>query len=224
MVGGLERRTSLSRRQFLKELACFTVGISCSSGWADLLESMVFPKPDVDEVLNEIWDGRINLTFIEIVGYACGQIQTIKFNSQTQAWDSEYVPTFAWIHRYPNNPYALRGFFFIHRSNLSLVEKEKGLIPSNAEIRFYANWNHDLPVLQARVGMKAVYSALKIDDPADPLVKLVAQSSRTIALVTCHPPDYQGENFPQRLVYFAWAFLPETPTKKRIFLPLLAKI
>jgi len=214
MVEALERR--ISRRTFLEACVFGAMGASCSFLRVSDLGSIIRAVEKmssiskVRETLNAIWDGRINLTFIDIVGYAAGQVQAIGLNPQTQEWDPEYAPTFAWIHRLPDNPYAFRGLFFIHRSNLSLVEKEKGLIPPNTEIRFYADWNHDSPVLLARLGMRAIYSASKIDDPEDPLVKLVAKSYRTIAFVTCHPPNYQGENPLQRLVYFAWASLPET--------------
>ncbi len=163
-----------------------------------------------EKVLNAIWKGEINPTWLEIEGYAAGQIQVKEWNSQQGDWSQEYLSTFAWIHRWPGNPLALRGLFFIHRDNLLVAEKDLGEIPWGARVKVYAKLQHDpgKEVLVARIGRSAVYPASRIDDPSDPLVKEVACSKRTIAIVTCHPPNFQGKNPPQRLVYYAWVISP----------------
>ena len=191
----------ISRREFLQGALCL--------GAEYLLPP--FEKFSQERaIIDSIWQGKINPTLLEIENYATGQIQVRNFNSTTQDWDPEYMPTFAWIHRLSDNPFSFRGLFFIHRSNLLLAEKDRGQIPPNTKMKIYAEFNHETPILEARINFRTVYSANKIDTSTAPLAQLVAESQRTIAIVTCHPPNYKGENPPQRLVYFAWAFLPQT--------------
>lgn len=210
----MSRSLEISRREFLAGV----LGLGCNFAagrFSGLLgqENKVVLFEKEAQILDEIWRGEINPTFLEIEGYAAGQIQVREWNSKEGRWDDEYPPAFSWIHRYPNDPLAFRGFFFIHRSSLRLVDEKEGLIPWNNKLRIYANWNHDLPVLEARIGFRAIYSASKVDQPSDPLVKRIASSQRTIAIVTCHPPDFEGDEPPKRLVYFAWVNLPKSGNK-----------
>jgi len=213
-IGPLER--GVTRREFLGMVAraagVIAAGVVVGAVLPDFLFSSVEARRfrTAKEVLNAIWRGEIKPTWLEIEGYAAGQIQVREWNQQQGDWNPEYFPTFAWIHRWPENPLALRGLFFIHRDNLLLAEKDLGEIPWGARVKIYANWQHDpgAEVLVAKIGRRAIYPASQIDNPNDPLVRDVARSQRTIAIVTCHPPNFQGENPPQRLVYYAWCSLP----------------
>jgi len=201
----IDFQNKISRREFLRMLGVGGAAVVMETSFPNILRK-------TKEVLDALWVGRINPTYLEIEGYAGGQIQVRNWEPQKNDWEVEYDSAFAWIHRHPEDPFGFRGLFFIHRDNLLLVEKQLGQIPEGTKVKIYANWNHEpgAEILKARIGVRSIYSANRFDTPTDSLVSQITCSERTIAIVTCHPPDYQGLNPPQRLVYYAWAYLPKS--------------
>lgn len=198
----------ISRREFLKIAGAVVAAAALGELKPLALAQERGNFKTAKEAIEALWDGRLNPTWLKIEGIASGQIQVRKWNSQIQKWDDEFGPTFAWIHRIPESPYDFQGLFFIHRENLDLALKGKQ-IPPGTRLLIYANWNHDTPVLRATIGVRYVFEAERFDDPSDPLVRQIARSSKTLAIVTCHPPGCEGSGCNQRLVYYAWANLPK---------------
>jgi len=223
------QQSRLTRREFLISLGVIGGGflISDLEKRARAIEKSfspfrerVFCSPE--EVLNALWDGRINPTWLEIKGYAAGQIQVLEWDSQQEAWEEELSPTFAWIHRYPENPRAARGLFLIHRREFLQVEKALGKIKEGTEVKIYAGWEHSpgSEILVAQVRGYQIVEAEEFDSPTDLLFQEAATNPGQIAIVTCHPPTSQQPNPPQRLIYFCdivWPskikrrFPPKTP-------------
>lgn len=162
-----------------------------------------YEKQTVRQLISALWLGEITPTWIEISGCCGGQVQVRRWDEASNDWEEEIDPAFTWIHISKDKPLGFKGIFFIHRSEL---ERSTG-IKSGTTLKIYAGWDHDHPVLVARVGVSAVYNEERFNDADDPLVRRVASSKITLAIVTCDPPGCQ-ESCPQRKVYYAWASLP----------------
>lgn len=164
-----------------------------------------YEKRTVGQTISDLWTGKINPTWIEIGGCCGGQIQVRRWDENSNDWEAELDPAFAWIHIGKDLPLDFRGIFFVHWSEL----KNSTGIKKGATLKIYADWNYEeSPVLAARIGVSAVYGVEKFNDSGDPLVKQIATSTKTLAIVTCDPPGCQGNCF-QRKVWYAWASLPK---------------